>query len=200
MRQAMLQKPGRRVAARVAFPGRCAPISIPPPARIANPTLARPDDAAVAPSSTDIPASLNDTTTDVAAFRGFNSEHIETLDGMAALLRRNQVLNLIEGVLAGLALYHNLDFSNSFDTSERALYIVSCLANAFCLRCALTNQLARASSTCWPRTLWGHRLTFPDSVLLVTCSLTVPSPTAASPELLMKSTGCTGSHRATSQA
>ena len=63
---------------------------------------------------------------------------------MAKLLRRNQVLNLGEGVIAALLLGTTFGHANSFDVSERVLYIVCCLSNAVCLRCDALSTTSRA--------------------------------------------------------
>lgn len=69
-------------------------------------------------------------------FTGFQHDDIATITHMATLLRRNQALNVVEGLMAAALLFTTHGHDNSFDVSERVLYIVCCLSNAVCLQCA----------------------------------------------------------------
>lgn len=110
---------------RVAFPERFAPFSLLPPVIPANePDLQEPRNG----------------TADAPQFPGFDAKDIPALAFMATLLRRNQVLNLTEGLLATLLLATSFGHANSFDVSERVLYIVCCLSNAVCLRCVVIDN------------------------------------------------------------
>jgi hypothetical protein len=68
-------------------------------------------------------------------FYGFDKKDEPTLHAMGALLRRNQFLSLCEGA-AALALLLTQQHSSMLDVSERALYTVQCVTNAYFLRCA----------------------------------------------------------------
>jgi hypothetical protein len=74
---------------------------------------------------------------DSAGFAGFKPEDMEAPQGLAKLLRRNEFLNRAEA-LAALTLLASSGFAeaSAFDISERVLYIVSCVSNSLCLRCA----------------------------------------------------------------
>lgn len=111
--------PVRQTAACVAFPRRFSSLPI-------APTRDSLDNASV----------VNSADSTVDSFPGFDEKHVSTLDGLARLLRRNEVLNVCEGLMAACVLANSGGHANAFETSERVLYIVSCLANAFCLRCA----------------------------------------------------------------
>ena len=110
----------RQVFTRVAFPERFAPLSLVPSVIHTN----EPDLQQARVDQVDAPP-----------FPGFEDEDIPALAFMATLLRRNQVLNLSEGVIAALLLGTTFGHANSFDVSERVLYIICCLSNAVCLRC-----------------------------------------------------------------
>jgi hypothetical protein len=104
------------VPARAAFPGR-----IP---KVDNVDLASLD--------------LASESADSAGFAGFRPEDIQAPQGLAKLLRRNEFLNRAEA-LAAIALLASSGIAeaSAFDISERILYIVSCVSNSLCLRCAL---------------------------------------------------------------
>ena len=95
-----------------------------------------------------------DTTDDNRDFSGFSKQDIPTLELMATLLRRNQALNLCEGILSAAVVVSTYSHTNSFEVSERVLYIVCCLSNAVCLRCATSGAAwAEGLSACAARTL-----------------------------------------------
>jgi hypothetical protein len=75
---------------------------------------------------------------DSAGFAGFRPEDMEAPKGLAKLLRRNEFLNRAEA-LAAIALLASSGVAeaSAFDISQRILYIVSCVSNSLCLRCAL---------------------------------------------------------------
>lgn len=70
------------------------------------------------------------------AFQGFLPKDMNDIRHIATLLRRNQALNVVEGMMAAALLFTTHGHDNSFDASERVLYIVCCLSNAVCLQCA----------------------------------------------------------------
>ena len=79
------------------------------------------------------PAAPAQTTDDV--FPGFRAEDMAPLHSMAQLLRRTEALNLAEAVTAVVLLASSMGHPDGFQTTERALYIVSCISNSLCLRC-----------------------------------------------------------------
>jgi hypothetical protein len=103
----------------VAWPGRVAHMHV-------VPTAFRPT-----PPEISSAAQLGDTE---ATFVGFDDKQIHILNEMATLLRRSEALNLCEGLVATVLLVSSHDRSNSFDVSERVLYIICCVSNAICLR------------------------------------------------------------------
>jgi hypothetical protein len=110
----------RSVHTQVAFPSRFTLSIVPPLIHQEEPDLQAADDSI-----------------QTEGFPGFDQEDIPALAFMATLLKRNQVLNICEGVIAALLLISTKDHASSFEVSERVLYIVCCLSNAVCLRCAL---------------------------------------------------------------
>jgi hypothetical protein len=85
---------------------------------------ALPTAAAAAPAEADV------------QFTGYSEEQMHTIGEMSAQLRRNEYLNILEGIVAtGIIASGGMDFG--LESTERLLYITCCLSNAYCLRYAM---------------------------------------------------------------
>jgi len=70
-----------------------------------------------------------------AVFPGFTAAQMHVVADMLALLRRNRALSLLEAAVV-LAAVLAQQHETAFEVTERLLFIVCCLSNAFCLGCA----------------------------------------------------------------